>query len=54
VHGENSRSFEQMLAVAEATVRREAFARAGDTVVVVAGIPFGHAGSTNNIHVARV
>ena len=42
VHGENSRSFEQMLAVTETTVHREAFARAGDTVVVVAGMPFGH------------
>ncbi|ENO84463.1 pyruvate kinase [Thauera linaloolentis] len=31
-----------------------AFARAGDVVVVIAGMPFGRSGGTNLLHVARI
>src|SRR5262249_34878269 len=34
-------SYEEMVKMAEATVRAEDFAQLGDLVVVVAGIPFG-------------
>jgi hypothetical protein len=37
-----------------ATVRAEDFAQLGDLVVVVAGIPFGQSGSTNNLRVIRI
>ncbi|MDX9700407.1 MAG: pyruvate kinase [Rhodocyclaceae bacterium] len=30
------------------------FARAGDDIVVIAGIPFGHSGTTNLLHVTRI
>lgn len=30
------------------------FAHAGDQIVVIAGIPFGHSGTTNLLHIARV
>lgn len=30
------------------------FARAGDQIIVIAGIPFGHSGTTNLLHIARV
>jgi len=32
----------------------EGFAAPGDDVVVVAGIPFGHSGTTNLLHIARI
>ena len=54
VRSEEIRSYEEMVAVAAATVRQEEFARTGDLVVVVAGIPFGQSGSTNNLRVIRL
>ncbi|HXE40470.1 MAG TPA: pyruvate kinase [Azonexus sp.] len=33
---------------------RETFARPGENVVIVAGLPFGHSGTTNLLHVARI
>jgi len=54
VQSANVRSYEEMVTVAETMVKQEAFAREGDSVVVVAGVPFGQAGSTNNLRVARI
>jgi pyruvate kinase len=54
VHSENIHSYEEMVTVAEATARQEDFARTGDLVVVVAGIPFGQSGSTNNLRVVLI
>jgi pyruvate kinase len=34
--------------------RQEGVAAPGDTIIVVAGVPFGQAGSTNALRVARV
>ena len=39
---------------AGAKVRAEDFAQLGDLTVVVAGIPFGQSGSTNNLRVIRI
>jgi pyruvate kinase len=36
------------------TARLEGFAKKGDEIVVVAGVPFGQAGTTNALRVARV
>jgi pyruvate kinase len=54
VQSANVHSYEEMVTVAETMVKQEAFAREGDSVVVVAGVPFGQAGSTNNLRVARI
>jgi pyruvate kinase len=54
VASEDIHSYEEMVKIAEATVRSEDFAQPGDLVVVVAGIPFGQSGSTNNLRVIRV
>jgi pyruvate kinase len=54
VHSEVVHSCEEMVSLAEATVRSEEFARPGELVVVVAGIPFGQSGSTNNLRVIRI
>jgi pyruvate kinase len=43
-----------MTAVACEIARRERFAEAGQTIVAIAGLPFGEAGSTNLLHIAAV
>jgi pyruvate kinase len=54
VHSSDVHSYEEMVAEAVKNVRDEAFAKAGDTAIVVAGIPFGQAGTTNNVRVVRI
>jgi pyruvate kinase len=45
---------EEMLQRAAQTAQSEGFAVAGDHLAIVAGLPFGHAGSTNLLHVHKV
>jgi pyruvate kinase len=54
VHSEDISSYEEMVAVARDVVKDEAFAKPGDSVVIVAGIPFGRSGSTNNLRVFSI
>jgi len=44
----------EMTEVAVATAARLRLARAGETIVVAAGMPFGTAGSTNLLRIAQV
>ncbi|WP_449220091.1 pyruvate kinase [Tistrella mobilis] len=53
VLSEEIHSYEEMVEKATRTVREQELAGPADPVVVVAGIPFGQAGSTNNIRVVR-
>ena len=36
-----------------ALARNEGYAKRGDVVVIAAGMPFGTAGTTNLLHIAR-
>jgi pyruvate kinase len=47
-------SYEEMVRRATELAKREEFAGAGDTLVIVAGIPLGQAGTTNNLRVVSV
>jgi pyruvate kinase len=47
-------NYDEMVEHAKAHAVEEGFARPGDRIVIVAGIPFGRQGSTNNIRVARI
>ncbi len=47
-------SYEEMVENAARTLQQEGLAKTGELAVVVAGIPFGHSGSTNNIRVVSV
>ena len=47
-------SYEEMIAQAQTYAVSAEFAKSQDRVVVVAGIPFGKAGSTNNLRVLRL
>jgi pyruvate kinase len=47
-------SYDEMVESAMAQALQQAFASKGDRIVVVAGVPFGRAGSTNNLRVVVV
>jgi len=54
VHTRDVESFEEMVAKAKRMALRHHIAEGGDRVVIMAGVPFGIAGSTNVIHVVRL
>ena len=56
-HNVNTRdveSFEEMIAKAKRIALRQGIAKAGDSVIVMAGVPFRTPGSTNVLHVVRI
>ncbi|OYY71589.1 pyruvate kinase [Sphingomonas sp. 28-63-12] len=54
VHTRDVGSFEDMVAKAKRMALRHRIAKAGDRVIVMAGVPFGTPGSTNVLHVVRI
>ena len=52
--GSEKVTLEHIVKAAANAARDEGLAVAGDAVVVVAGVPFGKAGSTNNLRIMRV
>ena len=46
--------YDEMIAHAAETARSEEFAEPGNSIIVVFGIPFGKAGTTNNLRVVQV
>ena len=54
VHTRDVESFEEMVAKAKRMALRHGVAKAGDPVIVMAGVPFRTPGSTNVLHVVRV
>ena len=54
IHTRDVGSFEEMVEKGKRMEIRHQIAKGGDRVVLMAGIPFGTAGSTNVLHVARL
>jgi len=54
VHTRDVDSFEEMVAKAKRMALRHHMAKAGDRVIVIAGVPFKTPGSTNVLHVVRI
>jgi pyruvate kinase len=54
LHTKDVSSFEEMVEKAKRMALRHQLAKGGDRVIIMAGIPFGKAGSTNVLHVARL
>src|SRR6478672_11325684 len=54
VHSRDVASFEEMVEKGKRMALRHQIAKGGDRIVLMAGIPFGKAGSTNVLHVARL
>jgi pyruvate kinase len=54
VHTRDVSSFEEMVEKGKRMTLRHQIAKGGDRIVLMAGIPFGTAGSTNVLHVVRL
>jgi pyruvate kinase len=54
LHTKDVSSFEEMVEKAKRMALRHQLAKGGDRVIIMAGIPFGKAGSTNVLHVVRL
>ena len=54
VHTRDVNNFEEMVGKAKRMVLRHHLAEAGDRMMIMAGVPFRTAGSTNVIHVVRI
>jgi pyruvate kinase len=54
VHTRDVASFEEMIAKSKRMALRTRVAKAGESVVMLAGVPFGTPGATNVLHVARL
>jgi pyruvate kinase len=54
VHIEDVATVLQMTAIACEVAKRERFADTGQTIVAIAGMPFGEAGTTNLLRIATV
>ena len=54
VHTRDVESFEEMVAKSKRTALRQGIAKAGDRVILMAGVPFRTPGSTNVLHVVRI
>jgi len=54
VQSEEIASFREMVKAAGEHAKAEGFAVNGDRIVIVAGVPFGVAGSTNNLRVVEI
>ncbi|NCT83509.1 MAG: pyruvate kinase [Comamonadaceae bacterium] len=54
VHAEDAADEHRMSEIACAAARREGFAEAGQTIVAIAGVPFGTPGTTNLLRIATV
>jgi pyruvate kinase len=54
VHSADVQTYEETVEQAEAYARTEGLARSPEFIVVVAGVPFGTAGTTNNLRVVQL
>jgi pyruvate kinase len=54
IHTRDVTNFEEMVEKAKRMALRHQLAKGGDRVIIMAGIPFGTAGSTNVLHVVRL
>jgi pyruvate kinase len=54
VHTRDVASFEEMVGKAKRMAIRHKLAAGGQRVIIMAGVPFGTAGSTNVLHVVRL
>ncbi|HVE11546.1 MAG TPA: pyruvate kinase [Paraburkholderia sp.] len=49
----NAHDVQEMIALAQQAASEEGFAKAGESIVIAAGLPFGESGTTNLLHIAR-
>lgn len=54
IHTQDISSYEEMVSMAADKASEEKFASMGQEIIVVAGIPFGRSGTTNNLRVLKL
>jgi pyruvate kinase len=54
VQSDSAVGYDEMIAHAASTALTEEFAERGNNIVVVFGVPFGRAGTTNNLRVVQI
>jgi pyruvate kinase len=54
IHGEDAQNFADMVQRAVRVARKEGMAKAGERLVITAGVPFGTPGATNILRIAYV
>lgn len=54
IHSGDVGTYEEMVDRARTLAVKEEFARPSERIVIVAGIPFGQSGSTNNLRIAKI
>ena len=54
VHGEDAHNFADMVARATRVAKQQQIAKAGERLVITAGVPFGTPGATNILRIAYV
>ena len=53
-HGEDAQSATEMVKIACATAKEKELVKPDDNVIITAGVPFGNAGTTNLLRIAKV
>ena len=53
-HSEDAQNATDMVNIACTTIKNKKLAQPGDTIVITAGVPFGNAGSTNLLRIAKI
>jgi len=54
IHSGDVGNYEEMVTRAKELAVTSGFAQSGQRIVIVAGIPFGQSGSTNNLRIAKI
>ena len=53
-HNEDAHDTKEMVSIACAVVKEKKIVKPNDSVVITAGVPFGNAGSTNLLRIAKI
>ena len=53
-HNQDAHDTKEMVSIACSVAKDKKIAMPGDPVIITAGVPFGHAGSTNLLRIAKI
>ena len=52
--GDDAQNTREMVSNACKIIKEEGLAKAGDSIIITAGVPFGNSGSTNLLRIAKI
>ena len=53
-HNQDANDTKEMVSIACSVAKDKKITMPGDSVIITAGVPFGHAGSTNLLRIAKI